>query len=314
VGIHPYFHYPAGPTSPCPAARRRRAPSSHSRRVRPAAACSTAPSAAARLELAASTAAQRIPRCTRVGGPIVVPGRRAQRPSGTAFRHRDSSVALHSRVLRAAAQAASAAWTTSGLTFAQAVLGRGQGVAAAAALIGKFLAASTQGTYQRLWVAFVAFCRTAGRNDLPASPAIVCFYLCTLFKGSSIRGQSLWPYVAAIGATLLNGFRECRLSNIPLHYVSRDCTRQTGAISTGPIAACSLVNAQHQRSIAYENHPAYCLYEQRRCSEKCDARRERAVGSHHRHHGVRSKTTDTTASSGTSPKTIDTTVSSARLI
>jgi hypothetical protein len=140
------------------------------------------------------------PHRTRAGGPIVVPGRRAQRQSGPTFRLGYASMAFRSSVLRRAAQANSAAWTASGLPFAQAVLGRGQGVAAAAALIGQSLALSTQGAYQRLWVSFAALCRTTGRNALPASPTTMCAYLGTRFEWGSIRGQSLRPHVAAIGA------------------------------------------------------------------------------------------------------------------
>jgi hypothetical protein len=49
-------------------------------------------------------------------------------------------------------------------------------------------------------MAFDDFCRVAGRSALPASPATVCAYLGTLFEAGTIRGQSLRPYVAAIGA------------------------------------------------------------------------------------------------------------------
>jgi hypothetical protein len=120
------------------------------------------------------------------------------------------------------------------VTFAQAVLGRGQGVAAAATLIGQSLAPSTQGAYQRLWVAFAAFCRVTGRNALPASPATVCAYLGTLFEGGSIRGQSLRPYVAAIGAQ----HRRLVLSDPTCHelvklarrgFVAADARRRSGA-------------------------------------------------------------------------------------
>jgi hypothetical protein len=189
MGTLPDFHSPVGPTSTCPASGRRRAPTAQSRRVRPAASRSPAPGAAASLASAPSAAKPRFPRRNRMDGSYMVPGRRTLRTSGTHSRSGNPSVAIRSRVLRAASASASAAWTASGVTFAQAVLGRGQGVAAAATLIGQSLAPSTQGAYQRLWVAFAAFCRVTGRNALPASPATVCAYLGTLFEGARFAGS-----------------------------------------------------------------------------------------------------------------------------
>jgi hypothetical protein len=102
-------------------------------------------------------------------------------------------VGFRSRQLRATAQAASASWAAPGMTFAQAVLGRGPGIAAAAALIGQSLAPSTQSSYQRLWVSFDSFCRDAERSALPASPATVCAYLGTHFDGDSVCEPSIRP-------------------------------------------------------------------------------------------------------------------------
>jgi hypothetical protein len=61
-------------------------------------------------------------------------------------------------------------------------------------------------------------------------------------------------------------------------------------------AVCSLVTAQGQWAIPYDN-PSLIVYISGSRSEKCEAARGRAEGSHHRYHGVRSKTTDTTVSS-----------------
>jgi hypothetical protein len=86
------------------------------------------------------------------------------------------------------------------VTFARDLLGRGPGVATASLLIGQSLAPSTQHAYQRLWRKFGEFCRTAHREELPATPATVCAFLGRLFETEAVRGTSLRPYVAAIGA------------------------------------------------------------------------------------------------------------------
>ena len=72
----------------------------------------------------------------------------------------------------------------------------------AAGLLGQGLAPTTTAAYQRLWEMFERFCSSAQRCALPASPASVCAYLGTLFDGGRLRGTSLRPYVAAIGAQL----------------------------------------------------------------------------------------------------------------
>jgi hypothetical protein len=53
-----------------------------------------------------------------------------------------------------------------------------------------------------------------------------------------------------------------------------------------PSAACSLVTAQGQWAVPYDKPPSDCLFKARPRSEKCEAGRGRAEGSHHRHHGV----------------------------
>jgi hypothetical protein len=73
-------------------------------------------------------------------------------------------------------------------------------VTTAAELLGQGLAPTTTAAYQRLWELFERFCGSAQRCALPASPATVCVYLGTLFDGGRLRGTSIRPYVAAIGA------------------------------------------------------------------------------------------------------------------
>jgi hypothetical protein len=114
------------------------------------------------------------------------------------------------------------------------VLGSGPGVDSAAELIGQSLAPSTQSAYQRLWIAFGEFCRTSCRTALPASPATVCAFLGTLFESGRVRGFSIRPYVAAIGAQ----HRRLALTDPTAHelvklarrgYAAADARRHTGA-------------------------------------------------------------------------------------
>jgi hypothetical protein len=121
-----------------------------------------------------------------------------------------------------------------GVSLASQVLGSGPGVAAAAAIMGQSLAPSTIASYQRLWELFVQFCRLAHRCSLPASPATVCAYLGSLFEGGRLRGSSIRPYIAAIGAQ----HRRLALFDPTSHslvvlarrgFAAADARRRTGA-------------------------------------------------------------------------------------
>jgi hypothetical protein len=101
-----------------------------------------------------------------------------------------------------------------------------------------------------LWVLFERFCALAQRPALPASLATVCAYLGTLFDGGRLRGTSIRPYVATIGAQ----HRRLALADPTSHtlvglarrgFAAADARRSTGA----PL-----------RSAAYPAHAAlYCL-------------------------------------------------------
>jgi hypothetical protein len=67
-----------------------------------------------------------------------------------------------------------------------------------------------------------------------------------------------------------------------------------------PVLCAHWLTAQGQWAIPYDSLRTDCLYVRWPRSEKCEAGRVKAEGSHHRHHGVRSRTTDTTASYWTS--------------
>jgi hypothetical protein len=112
--------------------------------------------------------------------------------------------------------------------------GSGPGVATAVELIGKSLDPVTSGSYQSLWEAFERFCAYAGRTALPSSPATVGSYLRTLFEGERLRGTSLRPYVAAIGAQHLRLALPDPISHVLLAMARRglasaDARRRGGA-------------------------------------------------------------------------------------
>jgi hypothetical protein len=154
------------------------------------------------------------------------------------------------------------------LTLAQEVLGSGPGVAAAAELLGQALAPTTSASYQRLWILFERFCSSAARCALPASPATVCAYLGTLFDGGRLRGTSIRPYVAAIGAQ----HRRLALNDPTAHtlvalarrgFAAADARRRTGA---------------PPRSAAYPAEAAlHCLHAALRASDSATLRYWAAV-------------------------------------
>jgi hypothetical protein len=141
-------------------------------------------------------------------------------------------------------------------------------VATAAELLGQAIAPSTSASYQRLWVLFERFCASAQRPALPASPATVCAYLGTLFEGGRLRGTSIRPYVAAIGAQ----HRRLALADPTSHtlvglarrgFAAADARRSTGA----PL-----------RSAAYPAQAAlYCLHAALRAASSVELRYWAAV-------------------------------------
>jgi hypothetical protein len=130
-------------------------------------------------------------------------------------------------------------------------------------------------------------------------------FMSTLATGKVLFGRAhpIYPLLPPYSAgkqpvpryTLPNSFREFQLSYIPLTHVSCDGTWRTGAISNGPSAACSLVIAQDQWSIVYENPPPIVLYaavslrKVRRRKRKCRGNSPptlRREIKDHRYHGV----------------------------
>jgi hypothetical protein len=99
-------------------------------------------------------------------------------------------------------------------------------------------------------VLFERFCTSAERCALPASPATVCAYLGTLFDGGRLRGTSLRPYVASIGAqhrrlSLEDPTSHALVAMIRRGFAAADARRRTGA---------------PPRSAAYPAHAAlHCL-------------------------------------------------------
>jgi hypothetical protein len=141
----------------------------------------------------------RLPRGSGLARADLVPGRARLREERAHRAHRHAALAIYDIRLRPASIATTRAWQATGLPLAQSVLGFGPGVSAAE-LLGQALAPTTSASYQRLWVLFKQFCASAQRCALPASPATVCAYLGTLFGGGRLRGTSIHPYIAAIGA------------------------------------------------------------------------------------------------------------------
>jgi hypothetical protein len=188
---------------------------------------------------------------TGMAGTSLVPGSASLRSRDAPRVRSHAALADGHDRLRAAASAAARAWQRTGLSLAESVLGSGPGVATAAGLLGQALAPTTSASYQRLWVLFEHFCLSAGRCPLPASPATVCAYLGTLFDGGRLRGTSIRPYVAAVGAQ----HRRLALDDPTAHnlvvmarrgFAAADARRRTGA----PL-----------RSAAYPAHAAlHCLH------------------------------------------------------
>lgn len=114
------------------------------------------------------------------------------------------------------------------------MLGNRVGAQGAAHLLGRTLASSTQSSYQRLWEGFASFCELDRVAPLPASPATIACYLGFLYDKGTVRGGSIRPYIAAVGAQ----HRRCGLpdptsdplvSSTKRGFVACDAARTHGA-------------------------------------------------------------------------------------
>jgi hypothetical protein len=189
----------ADPSFSGPASRRRGPPAARRMRTGSTTARSPPSDVFAGLVSAPDAVWARISRRSSVVMASLIPNRAALRKHLTPRFPSHAALAVRHRALRSAA-AAAASWSDAGVGFSHAFLGRGSGVAAAAALIGQSFTPSIQGAHLRHWLSFAAYCRAASRSALSASPATVFEYLGTLFAAGALRWQSIRPYVASIGS------------------------------------------------------------------------------------------------------------------